>query len=229
MTHDTRSQLAWLASDGLPQLALLITTRAPGTNSGARSVEPKPPLHLHPLALEQDVHATLVGWVRIAIEDGLADDWPHDATTSICQWLSGHAEALLQHEAGDEFADQVHDCWARVRSAIGERCEVRPACPTCGERLTGMDVDGRPATTLPDWRWAKCPGCMQCWTFDAGLQRVSQLQELTVPQWSEETRIPERTLRWRLKRAGVEPSGRLNGRPTYRRVDLIGASLTATG
>lgn len=127
-----------------------------GERSASRAAET--PLPYDPNAAEAlDVlRSTLVGWVRLAVEDDQAD-WPEDTLDAMATLLLSRLGWLRTHKAGHEAVDEIGAAMALVRRRVdrpadrwyagtcrsgtfGEPCEqelyVRPGayeftCPTC--------------------------------------------------------------------------------------------------
>lgn len=226
-----------LMTTSAPPLSILNADRTPPTepppppNSGRYPTFTGPgstPIRLGTIDLQNDVHAGLGTWVRLAIEECLTDDeWPHDSTLALCWWLIRNIDALAAHEAAEDFHAEVRSLWVRVRSAVGERPPRRPRCTRvvdghhCGAKVIGMDIDGAATDVLEHWTWCACPACGSTYTFDAALRRLGQLQRQTIRGWADELGVLPDTLTKRIERAGVAPDGRDHrGRRLYDRATV---------
>ena len=216
-----RDDLAAIA-DAAPLVALLTTSRSPHHGPGRPSpVDERAPVRVGPVALLEDVHATLTAWVRLVVEEANVDVWPADHIPACCVWLAGHVDWLAAHPAGGEFRSEIGRCWRRMRGAIGERPATPPKCTTCRCEVYGYDTDNHATEDQAAWRWCACPACGATYTFDAALRMLGRLQALTVPQYAEECGVEERTLRrWVKADPLIRGIGQARGGPVYAREDL---------
>lgn len=247
----TRDQLHQIA-DWLPHLSAMLTSSPPLTVLSSERTPPNEPpapdgsgaypsmtgpglapVRLSVVDLQQDMHGTLSGRVRVAIEDGITDDdWPSDTLLGLTWWLIRNADAMEHHEAGQGFADEIDVIWRRVRAAVGERPPRRPRCTrivdgqACGARVDGHDEDGQRTGIIEHWRWCSCPACGETYTFDAALQRLGQLQTMTLQQWADEYGVDRGVLKMRLHRLGLRADGD-GGRYTRALMDLHRDALTS--
>jgi len=214
-----RDDLAAIA-DAAPLVALLTTSRSPHMGPGGHPAPgTRPPVNVAPIALLEDVHNTLVAWVRLVVDEDGLDYWPADTIPACCTWLIGRLDYLTDHPAADEFGYEIRGCWRRMRDAIGERPARRPRC-RCGSSVDGMDEHGARTEDQALWRWCACPACGLTYTFDAALRGLGRARELTVPAYAEEAGVHERTLRRWVKTWEVQAAGLSRGGPVYARADL---------
>lgn len=206
-THD---QLCDLARD-LPDLALLTTTRAPGTaQGGARAAGSTPPINLTPLAVDAEVKARLVGWVRICVEDGLCgDNWPADDTQSICRFLVPLAAILDSHEAGDDWKAEVAWCHQQVRQALGER-DTSFHCPQCGV----------PASVDSTGRHAQCSLGHEIPVGDFGRRQVNRPAITTDKVVAQFDVTADQLYQWH-QRGQIAPAGKDGRRLLWRPWDVF--------
>jgi len=216
-----RDDLAAIA-DAAPLVALLTTSRSPHHSPGRPApVDERAPIRVGPVALLEDVRATLTAWVRLVVEEGDGDEWPADHIPACCVWLTGHVDWLAAHPAGGEFRSEIGRCWRRMRDAIGERPATPPKCTICRCEVDGYDTDNHATEDQAAWRWCACPACGATFTFDAALRMLGRLQALTVPQYAEECGVEERTLRrWVKADPLIRGIGQARGGPVYARADL---------
>ena len=215
-THD---QLCDLARD-LPDLALLTTTRAPGTaQGGARAAGSKPPINLTPLAVDAEVKARLVGWVRICVEDRVdlpeghegpsRLDWPADDTQSIVRFLVPLAAILDAHEAGDDWQAEVAWCHQQVRQALGERDTSFP-CPQCGV----------PASVDSTGRHAQCSLGHEIPVGDFGRRQVNRPPITTDKVVAQFDVTADQLYQWH-QRGQIAPAGKDGRRLLWRPWDVF--------
>lgn len=212
----------------LPNLTTLTTTHNPATTPAPTNPDPRrAPLNLHPLSVRSDVERCLTAWM---VAGGVPVPAPSSPEAVVAVLLDGGWGEVFEARFGDPWRADVEWCWGQVSSAVGEAMPVHPRCGLCGGRLVGHAVEGGEA--LPEtrdglmlWRWVSCPDCGATATLDAGLARLGQLQELTLPQWAEETGVKLRTLQDRASKRGLVKCGQVGRHPLYRRDDLAAISV----
>ncbi len=225
--RSVRDDLAAIA-DAAPLVALLTTSRSPHMGPGGHPapVDERAPIRVGPVALLEDVHATLTAWVRLVVEEGDGDEWPADRIPACCVWLTGHVDWLAAHPAGGEFRSEIWRCWRRMRDAIGERPATPPKCTICRCEVDGYDTDNHATEDQAAWRWCACPACGMTYTFDSALQMLGRLQELTLPEFAAELGVARETVwkRFRKLPTPLVAVGRRGRHPVYARDDLVRAS-----
>lgn len=92
----------------------------PGMSKGRRPKQlgSSVPFHIGAAEAADLLHATLVGWVRVMLDQGRGRGHPADATLSIAAWLHRNAEALALCEGSAEALDEIERAVGECRRMV---------------------------------------------------------------------------------------------------------------
>lgn len=76
------------------------------------------PFHLGAADAADQLHSTLVGWVRVMADQKRGKGLPANATLSIAKWLHRNAEALALCEGSAEALDDIRDAVGECRRVV---------------------------------------------------------------------------------------------------------------
>jgi len=150
----------------------------PGEGHGLNASRPLD-FHHEAADLANEIRASLVGWVRLTVED-LGASFPRDAISSMCEHLTSWLPTLRRHEAAVEFADEVTSWPAKIKRLVDyndERATIPVGpCPeqADGERCRGtvkavLFEDGH---TPPVMRCGKCKREWPSWEWRRAAKRI---------------------------------------------------------
>ena len=201
-----RADLAWLV-DNLPLHDLLLTSRKPGSEPVRGTVAgPRAPLNIALLSETHEALQRFAGWVQIALEDGLTDDQPPKPTLyDHISWLAAHADLLLEHEAGEEFAAEVHDLRKQIQRTI-EGAPLRLVCPRAG-----CDWPVHPQA---DGAYYQCEAG-HIIDHHAEIERMGKIQSATIDELEAMLAIPGSTLHRWAKHGLIHSDGTRAGSRTF--------------
>lgn len=228
----------------IPSLAVeLVTTRLRQSRTGgaatgvlSRAYERPLPWNDHAADVADALRATVVGWVRVVVEER-GGAWPEDTMPALAahllvavEWLRHHPDAA---EAADEIGDAVKRAYRAVDNAPG-RLYIGPCDPRAefGESVCPTDLYAREGSLE-----STCPTCDLIWNVEnrraylvgqAGDQLVTAADLSRFLSIYGEPLTAERIRKWSsrglLKAHGKTP----DGRATYR-VDEVTALLVTMG
>ncbi len=127
-----------------------------GERNGGKSAEV--PMAYHPGASEAlDVlRSTLVGWVRIAVEEDGAD-WPENTLDAMADLLACRLNWLRRHQAAPEAVDEIHAAVSLARRMV-DRPPPRWYAGPCHEDFQGSPCAGQ-LYARPGATEVVCPTC----------------------------------------------------------------------
>jgi len=193
--------------DEIPKLYLDLPAILTGLKTGGSGVHyppgSKPPLSIQVVALldtrlkncqvwlETDPRTTDTGdrygviptiglWAR-SIDDDLADagevplgldgdDWGNIAT--LCAAIKRATGWIIEQQWATEFADDIHGIRSELNQALGIRPEFIPKCRYCRNVTVPQD----------NGTWFRCPACGADFTWQAEVNALLAVQEMTGPQ-----------------------------------------------
>ena len=90
----------------------------PGLGKRAGKPGSSLPFHLGAADAADQLHSTLVGWVRVMADQKRGKGLPANATLSIAKWLHRNAEALALCEGSAEALDDIRDAVGECRRVV---------------------------------------------------------------------------------------------------------------
>lgn len=184
------------------------TMLAPKSSSGGiggGNNPSRPPADLDALSLRQEVTAWLASLCLLVIEERELATRNLDGTDAVamCGWLDAHAEWVVEHEAGEAFAEELSG-WAREVHRLVAPAEPKPdvvvASPAAesgdlvrdrfSEALLRCTVTGQTGTAL-DWYRARFPELNQ---------------DVTIAELAQMEGVSEVRIRDRLRNAKMAPT-----------------------
>lgn len=203
-----------------------------GQRAGSRSTTRPLPFDWSSDHDSDDLHGTLVGWVRDLEPD--PDKQPEDNDAALSRWLIAHLPEIAQHPAADEIVDEIGYAVRQAYRAIDNRAERWYAGPCRAEYAANSedndaccmaDLYVKPDADISVCRHCGAPHNIKArreWLLDAVedmlatatmiARGVSRLDEHVTPE-----RIRQWAARGRIAAKGVD----LRGHPTYRVGDVL--------
>lgn len=220
--------------------AELVTTRlrqgktgGPAIGVASRSYDK--PLPWDPKAAEvaDALHATLVGWARVVIEERGVNS-PADDDGALARFLLRHLDWLRHHQAADDLQDEVKDAMARARAAVDSRASLAYNGPCRAE----YHPDGVPEETAcclaevyvrSGSAYARCRECgtehdvslRQRWLLGQVEDQLVDVPTLSAAVSSLSRPITTAAIRGYVHRGRLVAHGDRDGRAVYRVGDLL--------
>lgn len=141
-------------------VALSRQVRIGGGSGGRRSPEVPLAFGYAPSEAGYVLRNTLVGWVRVLVEEHSEPVWPADTLGAMAAWLLKRLPDLVSHEAAAEAFDELTSAVANARRAI-DSATPRVFAGVCGQRLeagVGSTCTGS-VYGSPGQEWAYCEAC----------------------------------------------------------------------
>lgn len=161
----------------------------------------------------------------------IGDTWVGDTWVDVCAWLANTYDRWQRCDTllADTFAliDRVHG-W--LSQAARVRPELILHCTLCDDALVGVGPDGE-SVPLEQSIAARCPTCGRVHTYDARLEQLGHISELTLDVLAAEIDRDPALLRKWAERGLITPTGQQAGRKLYSvdQVKSVAAKLDLHG
>jgi hypothetical protein len=125
------------------------------TEGGPAGSEKSLPFHVAAAQVRDNLRNTLVGWVRVCVEEGVRssdprDGLPDDTLTAMSRWLLWRVDGLAFNEAGGEAVDEITYAVEQAVKAI----DLAPERQYVGPCACGRDLYRKPGAPM-----VKCRAC----------------------------------------------------------------------
>jgi hypothetical protein len=125
------------------------------TEGGPAGSEKSLPFHVAAAQVRDNLRNTLVGWVRVCVEEAVRssdprDGLPADTLTAMSRWLLWRVDGLAFNEAGGEAVDEITYAVEQAVKAI----DLAPERQYVGPCACGRDLYRKPGAPM-----VKCRAC----------------------------------------------------------------------
>lgn len=152
----------------------------PGEGHGINASRPLA-YHYDAAELANEIRASLVGWVRVTVED-LGAPYPHDSISAMSDHLTRWLPQIRKHEAACELVEEVTGWPAKIKRVV-DYADERATIPVgpCPEQVEDVPCRGQVRAVLfedehtsPVMRCGKCKHEWPSWEWRRAAKRISE-------------------------------------------------------